>query len=180
MDKRTDIIQQNEDPGFNTIFDDVFRTIAQKMPYLLIPLINEVFGTEYGEDQEFIQLRNEHYEKFGKVITDSIIQIGGHLYHIECQSEKDGSITVRILEYDFAIAMEHTTRSEDGMVEIEFQNPAYCTSEITGICRIITRQESVFRTGRRWCIRFPLSWPRIIRPAVSLKSIFYCCCPFIF
>lgn len=26
--------------GFNTIFDDVFRTIAQKMPFLLIPLIN--------------------------------------------------------------------------------------------------------------------------------------------
>ena len=28
--------------SFNTIFDDVFRTIAQKMPFLLIPLINEV------------------------------------------------------------------------------------------------------------------------------------------
>ena len=27
--------------GFNTVFDDVFRTIAQKMPFLLIPLINE-------------------------------------------------------------------------------------------------------------------------------------------
>ena len=27
----------------STIFDDVFRTIAQKMPQLLIPLINEVF-----------------------------------------------------------------------------------------------------------------------------------------
>lgn len=26
----------------STIFDDVFRTIAQKMPQLLIPLINEV------------------------------------------------------------------------------------------------------------------------------------------
>ncbi len=29
----------------STIFDDVFRTIAQKMPQLLIPLINEVFHT---------------------------------------------------------------------------------------------------------------------------------------
>ena len=35
--------------SFNTIFDDVFRTIAQKMPFLLIPLINEVFGTAYTE-----------------------------------------------------------------------------------------------------------------------------------
>ncbi|MCI9100891.1 MAG: hypothetical protein HFH58_13775 [Lachnospiraceae bacterium] len=61
--------------SFNTIFDDVFRTIAQKMPFLLIPLINEVFATKYTEDQEFEQLRNEHYEKFGKIITDSIIRI---------------------------------------------------------------------------------------------------------
>ena len=32
----------------STIFDDVFRTIAQKMPQLLIPLINEVFHTSYS------------------------------------------------------------------------------------------------------------------------------------
>ena len=35
--------------GHSTIFDDVFRTIAQKMPQLLIPLINEVFHTSYSE-----------------------------------------------------------------------------------------------------------------------------------
>ena len=45
----------------STIFDDVFRTIAQKMPQLLIPLINEVFHTSYSEKEPFEQLRNEHY-----------------------------------------------------------------------------------------------------------------------
>ena len=29
----------------NTIFDDVFRTIVEKMTYLIVPLINEVFHT---------------------------------------------------------------------------------------------------------------------------------------
>ena len=48
----------------STIFDDVFRTIAQKMPQLLIPLINEVFHTSYSYEDHFVQLRNEHYEKF--------------------------------------------------------------------------------------------------------------------
>ena len=36
----------------STIFDDVFRTIAQKMPQLLIPLINEVFHTSYSEKEQ--------------------------------------------------------------------------------------------------------------------------------
>lgn len=105
--------------GFNTIFDDVFRTIAQKMPFLLIPLINEVFKTKYAEDQKFEQLRNEHYEKFGKVVTDSIIRIGEHLYHIECQSKKDGDMALRMVEYDFAIAVEGS-KMEDGTIEIDF------------------------------------------------------------
>ena len=29
----------------NTIFDDVFRTMIEKIPQLAIPLINEVFQT---------------------------------------------------------------------------------------------------------------------------------------
>ena len=114
------ILEQERENGGSTIFDDVFRTIAQKMPFLLIPLINEVFGTEYSDEQGFEQLRNEHYEKFGKVITDSIIRIGGHIYHIECQSEKDGNMAVRMMEYDFAIALEHFSLTDGNITEIDF------------------------------------------------------------
>lgn len=39
----------------NTIFDDVFRTLLEKMPELAVPLINEVFGTSYPEDIQLIQ-----------------------------------------------------------------------------------------------------------------------------
>lgn len=33
----------------NTIFDDVFRTMLEKMPHLVIPVINEIFHTSYSE-----------------------------------------------------------------------------------------------------------------------------------
>ncbi|MBQ7776846.1 MAG: hypothetical protein IJ379_13095 [Lachnospiraceae bacterium] len=92
----------------NTIFDDVFRTMVQKMPQLLIPVINEVFQTNYAEDDYISQLRNEHEEQYGKGITDSIIQIGKKLYHIECQSTEDSTMVIRMIEYDFAIALEQT------------------------------------------------------------------------
>lgn len=39
----------------NTIFDDVFRTMVEKIPQLAVPLINEVFQTSYPEDVEIIQ-----------------------------------------------------------------------------------------------------------------------------
>ena len=69
MGKTKDVTTEANKEVHGTIFDDVFRTIAQKMPYLLIPLINEVFQTNYSEDIHFQQLRNEHYEKLGKIIT---------------------------------------------------------------------------------------------------------------
>lgn len=110
---------QEESVARSTVFDDVFRTIAQKMPQLLIPLINEVFHTNYSENEAFEQLKNEHYEKYGKIITDSIIRIGRHIYHLECQSEKDAEMVIRMFEYDISIALEHV--SDLGEIwEIEF------------------------------------------------------------
>ena len=60
----------------NTIFDDVFRTMIEKMPYLAVPLINEVFHTSYPEDVKITQLRNEHQQEDGEIITDSCLLIG--------------------------------------------------------------------------------------------------------
>ena len=104
----------------STIFDDVFRTMLEKMPQLAIPLINEVFHTSYSEEEPFEQLRNEHYEKFGTVVTDSIIRIGNHIYHLECQSTKDETMVIRMFEYDISIALEHASFAEHAVWEIEF------------------------------------------------------------
>ena len=91
----------------NTIFDDVFRTMIEKMSYLAVPLINEVFHTSYPQDVPIIQLRNEHQQENGEIITDSCLKIGDKLYHIECQSTDDTTMAIRMIEYDFSIAVEN-------------------------------------------------------------------------
>lgn len=95
---------------YNTIFDDVFRTMIERMPYLAVPLINEVFHTSYPKDVEIIQLRNEHQEEDGEIITDSCLKIGSKLYHIECQSTDDTTMAIRMIEYDFRIAMDNSRK----------------------------------------------------------------------
>ena len=94
----------------NTIFDDVFRTMIEKMSYLAVPLINEVFHTSYPEDVKITQLRNEHQQKDGEIITDSCLLIGKKMYHIECQSTDDTTMAIRMIEYDFAIAVENAEK----------------------------------------------------------------------
>ena len=108
----------------NTIFDDVFRTMVQKLPKLVIPVINEVFHTEYREDVPFTQLRNEFMEKQGKIITDSIFVISGKTYHLECQSTDDATMAIRMVEYDFSIALEQAQTKSGRRYEIDF--PTSC------------------------------------------------------
>ena len=104
--------------GDNTVFDDVYRTMVQKMPTLLPPLINEVFGTNYPENAEIIQRRNEFLEQKGKIITDSVFQIEGSTYHVECQSTPDGTMVIRMLEYDFAIALDDVILHGNGSIDM--------------------------------------------------------------
>ena len=114
----------------STIFDDVFRTMLEKMPQLAIPLINEVFGTFYPEDIEIIQKRNEHQTQNGRVITDSHLLIADRIYHIECQSTDDSTMVIRMIEYDFAISLENVQK-ENGRYRMYF--PQSCVLYLRGI-----------------------------------------------
>ena len=103
----------------STIFDDVFQTIKEKMPELTIPLINEVFGTDYPADTVIVQGKNEHHTANGKIITDSYLIIGTCRYHLECQST----------EYDFAIGLEYAQK-EAGKYRIHL--PHSCVLYLRG------------------------------------------------
>ncbi len=115
--------------GNSTIFDDVFRTMLEKMPQLVVPLINEVFGTSYPEDIEIIQKRNEHQTPKGRVITDSHLLIADKIYHIECQSTDDSTMVIRMIEYDFAVGLENVQK-ENGKYRIYF--PQSCVLYLRG------------------------------------------------
>ena len=123
----------------STIFDDVFRTIAQKMPQLLIPLINEVFHTSYSDEDHFEQLRNEHYEKFGTVVTDSIIRIGNHIYHLECQSSKDKT-SYACLNMIFQLLLSTLLLNQMISGKLNFRSHVYFISAITVHFRIFTKR----------------------------------------
>mgnify|MGYP000225989283 CR=1 FL=1 len=119
----------------NTIFDDVFRTMMEKMTFLVVPLINDVFHTSYPADVEIVQLRNEYQRVDGEIIMDSRLLIGNRIYHIECQSTDDTTMAVRMIEYDFATAVE-LPESRDGGIGWSFRVLVCCILETVGIRRI--------------------------------------------
>lgn len=108
---------------YNTPYDDAFRTMLSKCTRLIIPVINELFGENYSGSEQIVQTPNEYYVSVGngedrKIVTDSVFTIIGVLkrrYHLECQSSTDGSILIRIFEYDVHAALEYAEIDGDRM-----------------------------------------------------------------
>ena len=89
------------------IFDDVFRTMEEHIPSIMIPLINEVFGTSYAKDEPVTRLGDNHHLT-GRLETDACLMIGRKIYHCECESNPSNSvIMIRMFEYDVVVAMEN-------------------------------------------------------------------------
>ena len=138
----------------NTIFDDVFRTMIEKMPYLAVPLINEVFHTSYSENVKITQLRNEHQQEDGDIITDSCLLIGKKMYHIECQSTDDVTMAIRMIEYDFAIGIEHAEKQGRGY-RIEFPKSCVLFLRSSGNTPDYLKADVVFPDGNTYLYSIP-------------------------
>ncbi len=107
----------------NTVFDSVFKTMLHKAPKLIVPFINEVFGRNYPDDAPVVQFSSEHAGLRGSIIDDSVFRVGEKIYHIECQSTPDANMVVRMIEYDFSIALEQALA---GGPPFRLEFPASC------------------------------------------------------
>ena len=111
---------------YNTAYDDVFRTLLVDCSELIIPIVNEVFHTHYIGTEHIILYENELFlhQQDGdeeKIITDSsfaIVSLQGERrrYHLECQSSIDGSMLIRMYEYDSQLALKNSEFIEETLV----------------------------------------------------------------
>ena len=116
----------------NNIFDSVFRSMLEQIPQLMIPLVNEVFHTEYKLEDLKAQLKNEHKDVKRQLdrTTDSLLHIGNKKYHIECQKAYDNTMVIRMFEYDVAIALQQV-REENNTEAVKVKFPDSCILYLT-------------------------------------------------
>ncbi|SDB07738.1 hypothetical protein [Butyrivibrio sp. INlla16] len=125
QDQKTD---QNRTNSGSTPYDDVFRTLVVEHKGLLLKLLNEMFtDIHYEGDEEVNTLNNAYFANRSegnqdKMITDSAIEIIDHygcrkLFHLECQSDNNGTMILRMFEYDVQIAIkEDSSVSDDRLI----------------------------------------------------------------
>lgn len=118
----------NNEGNTATPYDDVYRTLLNDCTSLIIPIVNEVFQKQHGENEKVTVLNNEFYitRQAGEQkerITDSNFIIGNTCYHFECQSTSDGTIIMRVFEYGSQIAIRDSN-IENNVLTVRFPKTA--------------------------------------------------------
>ena len=98
------------------IWDEIFKRELEVHPWLVLPLIKEVFHKAYPVDVKIRLLSTEYavdrvqevsVRTLNSIHADILLKVGRDLYHFECQMEKNRDMVLRMLEYDMNIAFVH-------------------------------------------------------------------------
>ena len=131
-----DVVSSNQSQSTisSTAYDDAFKTLLHRCSRLIIPVVNEIFGTKYNKNDKIVFLNGEFQEDKvdgtqDSVRTDSIFDIlsengEARKYHIECQSTKDSKMLVRMFEYSTQAALIEPVEIDDSQMTIKFPRSA--------------------------------------------------------
>lgn len=105
-------------PAFlqDKLWDEITKSIADRMPSQLFPLFKEAFGKEYPKGTPIRIIQTEYPVPEGDkniIFSDIVLLVAEKdLYHMECQMTNDRDMTVRMIEYDFHTALRHGLEME--------------------------------------------------------------------
>jgi hypothetical protein len=97
------------------LWDEITKSIAEKMPAQFLPLIKEEFGKEYPAGTSVALLSTESITppknsnvRMSKILSDIVLLVAKQdLYHFECEVNLDNEMIIRMIEYDFHTALTH-------------------------------------------------------------------------
>ena len=99
------------------LWDEVAKKEVERYPWLILPLIQEVFHKVYPENAEIRLIATEYVVRrihkdsgstLNSIFADIAVQIENRdIYHMECQMNKDKGMVLRMLEYDIHIGLVH-------------------------------------------------------------------------
>ena len=111
------------------LWDEVAKKEIERYPWLILPLIQEVFHKAYPKNVEIRLIATEYVVRrihkdsgstLNSIFADIAVQIEKRdIYHIECQMNKDKGMVLRMLEYDIHIGLIPGTENVGKVASIE-------------------------------------------------------------
>lgn len=112
------------------LWDEIMKKETFLMPEQLFPLIKEVHGREYPRTASIKPLATEYSvermdtKEISSVRADITVLVEEKdIYHFECEMQKDGTMVIRMFEYDIHIAISYAEEN-NGKYTIRFPHSA--------------------------------------------------------
>jgi len=109
--------------------DEIVKMLFMLSDKLTIRMINSLFGKDFPPDAKVTVEGNELYrfdqtgQKVERLRADLIITINEERFHVEIQTENDGTMVIRMFEYGFMMAIKRIKsylKSSKEIVDIEY------------------------------------------------------------
>ncbi len=108
------------------LWDEFMKKMVHEAPNLLLYLINEVHGKFYPPDTPLLPLATEYSvqdpktKALSSIYSDITVIVDSHdIYHFECQIDLDGTMIMRMFEYDVHLALSYAS-IENSHMELQF------------------------------------------------------------
>ncbi len=102
------------------LWDEIMKKETFLMPEQLFPLIKEIHGKVYPKDTEISPLATEFSvqrsdtKEITSIRADITVLVNkSDIYHFECEIENDGTMVMRMFEYDVHIALSYSQVEDD-------------------------------------------------------------------
>jgi hypothetical protein len=109
------------------LWDEIMKKETFLMPEQLFPLIKEIHGKDYPRTASIKPLATEYSvermdtKEIASVRADITVLVEEKdIYHFECEMNKDGTMVIRMFEYDVHIAISYAGMDEKGIYQIRF------------------------------------------------------------
>ncbi|MDO4805368.1 MAG: hypothetical protein Q4A32_11175 [Lachnospiraceae bacterium] len=109
-------MNEESQKGLNTPYDSAFKSIVKKCPRMSLFLINEMFYKPGLIDEEYdgterVELLDKELPdlEFGNLELDlrlAVYKSTRRTFHLECQSTSDGTVILKMIQYDTRSALE--------------------------------------------------------------------------
>lgn len=143
------------------LWDEIMKKEAFRMPEQLFPLIKEVHGKDYPRGTDIHPLATEFSVERSdtKEITSiradiTVVVDGKDIYHFECEIKNDGTMVIRMFEYNVHIALSYMQEKEGKMV-LKFPYSAVLYLQDNGNVPNELKCQIVFQDGGTYEYKVP-------------------------
>ena len=145
------------------LWDEIMKKETFLMPEQLFPLIHEIHGKEYPRTAKVLPLATEYSiermdtHEIASIRADITVMVEERdIYHFECEISKDGTMVIRMFEYDVHIAITYAQKGDEGPYVLRFPHSAVLYLQDMGTAPEFLTCPVVFQDGSRHEYRVPV------------------------